>query len=135
MLRAFVCATLPPLPGVSLGAISRWSSARANWEDGWQLPQVRSVPPTGDIAFVWAGEFPRTVIASTQINVLDRTDYADRLFSARSGVSSVAASPAPCAKPGADLVGKLQTWPNTARVRCRKCCGTSTNVPTIPSRD
>ena len=49
------------------------------WEDGWKLPTVgRS--DDGTIRIELAGEFPKKCAASTNISVLDRVDFADRLF-------------------------------------------------------
>jgi D-alanyl-D-alanine carboxypeptidase/D-alanyl-D-alanine-endopeptidase (penicillin-binding protein 4) len=45
------------------------------------LPTV-STQPDGLIVMTLLGEFPRNCTASTSINVLDRTDFADRLFRA-----------------------------------------------------
>lgn len=70
----------PPLPGVTLdGHFTIVERSCEDWEDGWQLP-VTTRSTTGEISVRLGGEFPKDCIASTQINVLDRTDYADRLF-------------------------------------------------------
>ncbi len=53
--------------------------ACADWEDGWKLPTV-SHGDNGAIRITLEGEFPKKCSASTSINVLDRTDFADRLF-------------------------------------------------------
>ena len=51
----------------------------AKWEDGWVLPTVgRS--ENGDIRIELKGEYPKNCAASTSISVLDRVDFADRLF-------------------------------------------------------
>ncbi|MEO8384082.1 MAG: D-alanyl-D-alanine carboxypeptidase/D-alanyl-D-alanine-endopeptidase [Betaproteobacteria bacterium] len=49
------------------------------WEDGWILPTV-SRDVDGGIRIDLQGEFPKKCSASTSINVLDRVDFADRLF-------------------------------------------------------
>lgn len=50
-----------------------------DWEDGWKTPLVeRSVDDT--LRVVLHGSFPRECTATTRINVLDRTDFIDRLF-------------------------------------------------------
>jgi D-alanyl-D-alanine carboxypeptidase/D-alanyl-D-alanine-endopeptidase (penicillin-binding protein 4) len=49
------------------------------WEDGWKLPTV-SRSSDGAIRVELQGEFPKNCWASTSINILDRTDFADRLF-------------------------------------------------------
>ena len=51
----------------------------ADWEDGWKLPLVNR-GNDGAIRIQLQGEFPRNCSASTSINVLDRIDFADRLF-------------------------------------------------------
>lgn len=73
----------PALPGVSLrGEFTLVERRCEDWEDGWQLPRVVRAA-NGDIEVRLGGEFPKDCIASTQINVLDRTDFADRLFLAQ----------------------------------------------------
>ncbi len=49
------------------------------WEDGWQLP-VTEKRTDGVIRIMLKGNYPRNCNAQTSINVLDRTDFADRLF-------------------------------------------------------
>lgn len=49
------------------------------WEDGWQLP-VTGKTADGVIRITLKGNYPRNCNAQTSINVLDRTDFADRLF-------------------------------------------------------
>ena len=49
------------------------------WEDGWKLPMVTRMTD-GTIRIELFGEFPKSCTASTSISVLDRTDFADRLF-------------------------------------------------------
>ena len=49
------------------------------WEDGWKLPVVSRMAD-GVIHIELQGEFPKNCVASTSISVLDRTDFADRLF-------------------------------------------------------
>ena len=55
--------------------------ACTDWEDGWKLPTV-SRGENGAIRITLQGEFPKKCAASTSINVLDRTEFADRLFRA-----------------------------------------------------
>jgi serine-type D-Ala-D-Ala carboxypeptidase/endopeptidase (penicillin-binding protein 4) len=54
----------------------------ADWEDFWTLPDVRREPDKdgGRIRVTLKGEFPRSCPVTTQISVLDRVDFADRLF-------------------------------------------------------
>ncbi len=51
----------------------------AQWEDGWKLP-TQSKAADGAIQIELHGEFPKNCSASTNINILDRVDFADRLF-------------------------------------------------------
>ncbi len=51
----------------------------AKWEDGWQIP-VYSLDEDGSIRIELKGEFPKNCSISAALNVLDRTQYADRLF-------------------------------------------------------
>ncbi len=51
------------------------------WEDGWRLPTM-SRSDNGTIHIELRGEFPKNCSATTQINILDRVDFADRLFRA-----------------------------------------------------
>ena len=53
--------------------------ACAQWEDGWKLPTL-SKSADGAIQIELHGEFPKHCSTSTQINILDRVDFADRLF-------------------------------------------------------
>ena len=51
----------------------------ADWEDFWKLPDVEKTVD-GRIRVTLKGEFPRNCPVSTEVNVLDRVDFADRLF-------------------------------------------------------
>ena len=53
----------------------------ADWEDFWKLPDVKKADD-GRIRVTLKGEFPRNCPVTTQISVLDRVDFADRLFRA-----------------------------------------------------
>jgi serine-type D-Ala-D-Ala carboxypeptidase/endopeptidase (penicillin-binding protein 4) len=53
----------------------------ADWEDFWKLPDVKKAG-NGFIRVTLKGEFPRNCPVSTEISVLDRVDFADRLFRA-----------------------------------------------------
>jgi serine-type D-Ala-D-Ala carboxypeptidase/endopeptidase (penicillin-binding protein 4) len=50
----------------------------ADWEDFWALPVVKKTDD-GRIRITLKGEFPRNCPVTTEINVLDRVDFADRL--------------------------------------------------------
>jgi D-alanyl-D-alanine carboxypeptidase/D-alanyl-D-alanine-endopeptidase (penicillin-binding protein 4) len=52
-----------------------------DWEDGWIYPEVRK-RAGGAIRIRLQGDFPRRCAASTEINVIDRAVFADRLFRA-----------------------------------------------------
>ncbi len=51
----------------------------ADWEDFWKLPDVKKADD-GRIRVTLKGEFPRNCPVTTEISVLDRIDFADRLF-------------------------------------------------------
>jgi D-alanyl-D-alanine carboxypeptidase/D-alanyl-D-alanine-endopeptidase (penicillin-binding protein 4) len=51
----------------------------ADWEDFWKLPDVKKAD---DGRIRLKGEFPRNCPVATEISVLDRVDFADRLFRA-----------------------------------------------------
>ena len=51
----------------------------ADWEGLWKLPEVKTADD-GRIQVTLNGEFPRNCPVTTEINVLDRVDFADRLF-------------------------------------------------------
>jgi D-alanyl-D-alanine carboxypeptidase/D-alanyl-D-alanine-endopeptidase (penicillin-binding protein 4) len=71
-----------PLDGVSVeSAMTLVDRPCRLWEDGWKLPQVEKTAE-GRIRIRLLGEYPRNCNASTSISVLDRVDYADRLFRA-----------------------------------------------------
>ncbi len=54
----------------------------AAWEDFWQIPRVEKTE-TGEIRIILQGEFPKRCPITTAISVLDRVDFADRLFRAQ----------------------------------------------------
>lgn len=72
----------PALDGVTFDASAMTLGGRkcADWEEGWKLPDV--IAAGEKITIRLAGEFPRDCTATTQINVLDRADYAARLLPA-----------------------------------------------------
>ena len=70
----------PPLDRVSVVSNMTYvDRACEKWEDGWKLPVVSRMAD-GVIRVDLYGEFPKSCTASTSISVLDRTDFADRLF-------------------------------------------------------
>jgi len=52
----------------------------ARWEEGWKIPEY--VRNGSRVTIVLKGTFPRNCSKTNVINVLDRTDYAERLFRA-----------------------------------------------------
>ncbi len=51
----------------------------ADWEDFWKLPAL-SKTDDGRIRVTLKGEFPKNCPVKTEISLLDRVDFADRLF-------------------------------------------------------
>ena len=51
----------------------------ADWEDFWKLPALTKMDD-GRMRITLAGEFPRNCPLKTEISLLDRVDFADRLF-------------------------------------------------------
>jgi len=50
-----------------------------DWEDSWKTPLVERAAD-GTLRILLHGSYPRDCKATTRINVLDRTDFIDRLF-------------------------------------------------------
>ncbi len=50
-----------------------------DWEDTWKTPLVERAAD-GTIRVVIHGSFPKGCTATTRLNVIDRTDFVDRLF-------------------------------------------------------
>jgi len=73
---------MPALDNVSISSDMKLVKGNcAKWEDGWRPPEyVRG--PNGKLQVILHGTFPQNCTKATSINVLDRTDYADRLFRA-----------------------------------------------------
>lgn len=72
----------PPLDRVRLEpAMTLVERACEDWEDGWILPEVVR-EAGGTIVVRLPGEFPRGCSATTRVSVLDRVEFADRLFRA-----------------------------------------------------
>ncbi len=82
--RGVRAALTPALAGVTVSAAFELvDRACDDWEDGWLIPDVKTV--RGAIHIVLRGTFPRECAASTAVNVLDRALFADRLFRAEWG--------------------------------------------------
>lgn len=73
--------TVPPLEGVWLGSKMRVVDRKcADWEDGWKLPTVET-QTDGDIRITLDGEFPKNCKITTELNLIERTDFTRRMFS------------------------------------------------------
>jgi serine-type D-Ala-D-Ala carboxypeptidase/endopeptidase (penicillin-binding protein 4) len=51
----------------------------SNWEDGWKSPTI-TTRADGSIVISINGTFPKNCAANTELNLLDRSDFTDRLF-------------------------------------------------------
>ena len=72
----------PPLENVSITSDMKLvKGSCARWEDGWRPPEYRR-DAGGKLQVILHGTFPQNCSKATSINVLDRNDYADRLFRA-----------------------------------------------------
>ncbi|MDN2674784.1 D-alanyl-D-alanine carboxypeptidase/D-alanyl-D-alanine-endopeptidase [Janthinobacterium sp. SUN026] len=72
----------PPLENVSITSDMKLvKGSCAKWEDGWRPPEYRR-DAGGKLQVILHGTFPQNCSKATSINVLDRNDYADRLFRA-----------------------------------------------------
>ncbi|MGX9732627.1 D-alanyl-D-alanine carboxypeptidase/D-alanyl-D-alanine endopeptidase [Janthinobacterium aestuarii] len=92
----------------------------ARWEDGWRPPEYRR-DTNGKLQVILHGTFPQNCSKATSINVLDRNDYADRLFRAtwrRLGgtiTGTVREAPATGLPPTAEPVGTRMLADHVAR--------------------
>lgn len=79
--KTIKASVLPELDNVRVrSALTLVDRDCAKWEDGWKIPEyVRNGP---NLTVVLKGTFPRNCSRTNVINVLDRTDYAERLFRA-----------------------------------------------------
>ena len=64
-----------------VSALTLSDRACKDWEDGWLLPAVTRSADGASVVQL-RGDFPRDCVAATQINVVDRTDYANAMFRA-----------------------------------------------------
>jgi D-alanyl-D-alanine carboxypeptidase/D-alanyl-D-alanine-endopeptidase (penicillin-binding protein 4) len=72
----------PRLPKIEfVSSLTLSDRACKDWEDGWLLPTVTR-GGDGAARVELRGDFPRGCVAATQINVVDRTDYANAVFRA-----------------------------------------------------
>ena len=80
MADGFVAHMNTPLDRVVLApAMQLIDGVCKDWEDGWKTPLVERAAD-GAIRIVIHGGFPRDCKATTRINVIDRTDFVDRIF-------------------------------------------------------
>ncbi|STQ94056.1 D-alanyl-D-alanine carboxypeptidase dacB precursor [Janthinobacterium lividum] len=92
----------------------------ARWEDGWRPPEYRR-DASGKLQVILHGTFPQNCSKATSINVLDRNDYADRLFRAtwkRLGgmiTGTVREAPATGLPPTAEPIGTRMLADHVAR--------------------
>jgi len=74
--------TTPPLDRVTVVSnMTLIDATCGNWEDGWKSPTIAR-QADGAIVISMNGTFPKNCIANTELNLLDRGDFADRLFRA-----------------------------------------------------
>lgn len=79
--RSIKASALPELDNVRVRAdMTLVDGDCARWEDGWKIPEY--VRKGSRLTVVLKGSFPRNCSKTNVVNVLDRTDYADRLFRA-----------------------------------------------------
>lgn len=72
--------TDPPLEGVWLGSRMRLIDRKcADWEQGWKLPTVEA-EANGDIRITLDGEFPKNCRITTELNLIERSDFTRRMF-------------------------------------------------------
>ncbi len=70
----------PPLDRVTIVAnMTLVDRACDKWEEGWQIPTTVKAE-NGEIRVYLNGQFPKNCAQTVHISVLDRADYADRLF-------------------------------------------------------
>jgi D-alanyl-D-alanine carboxypeptidase/D-alanyl-D-alanine-endopeptidase (penicillin-binding protein 4) len=80
--RAARVAMSPALEGVSVAASFTLVERDCDdWEDGWLIPEVVA-GPRDTLVIRLRGEFPRDCVASTEVHVLDRDVFSERLIRA-----------------------------------------------------
>jgi D-alanyl-D-alanine carboxypeptidase/D-alanyl-D-alanine-endopeptidase (penicillin-binding protein 4) len=80
--RSVRAAMSPALDGVSVAAAFTLVDRDCDdWEDGWVIPEVVAAP-RGRLVIRLRGEFPRDCAASTDIHVIERDLFAERLVRA-----------------------------------------------------
>jgi len=75
-------AVQPDMQGVSVTSEMKLAGTDcANWENGWQAPEVRTQGQAdGQIKVVLHGTFPKNCSTGVAINVIDRQAYVDHLL-------------------------------------------------------
>ena len=72
----------PRLPTIEfVSSLTLSDRACKDWEDGWLLPTVTR-GGDGIVRVELRGDFPRGCVAATQLNVVDRADYANAVIRA-----------------------------------------------------
>jgi D-alanyl-D-alanine carboxypeptidase/D-alanyl-D-alanine-endopeptidase (penicillin-binding protein 4) len=80
--RAVKVAMSPALDGVSVASSFTLVDRDCDdWEDGWVIPEVVQ-QPRGRVLIRLRGEFPRDCVAATDVHVLERDLFAERLIRA-----------------------------------------------------
>ncbi len=73
----------PALEGVSVASQMTINDATcAKWEDTWKPPVAKKLD-NGAIEIELSGAFPKNCTITEKLNVIDRADYAERLFRAQ----------------------------------------------------
>ena len=109
--RGLKIVMLPALDNVSISSDMTLVDANcAAWEDGWKIPST-IVTGSGRLEVVLHGTFPKNCNTTTNINVIDRHDYAARLFRAtwRTLGGSLSGDVVEAAAPAAGAVGSVDT--------------------------
>ncbi|MCA3000168.1 MAG: D-alanyl-D-alanine carboxypeptidase/D-alanyl-D-alanine-endopeptidase [Rhodocyclaceae bacterium] len=70
----------PPLDGVKvISNMTLVERSCEKWEDGWKIPTVVNAA-ADDLRIYLEGEYPKNCTTTTNLNVVDRAEYAARLF-------------------------------------------------------
>ncbi len=87
--ESFRARMSPALDGVALSQDIRLIEDKCtDWENGWRVPVVTRTGPATDtdagttLTVHIHGTFPKNCVASTELNVIDRADFAARLIQA-----------------------------------------------------
>jgi serine-type D-Ala-D-Ala carboxypeptidase/endopeptidase (penicillin-binding protein 4) len=70
----------PALDGVTvIGKMALIEATCSKWEDGWKSPTITK-RNDASVVIELNGTFPKNCAANTELNLLDRSDFTDRLF-------------------------------------------------------